>query len=107
MERILAELSSYLKGWRGYFRFCETPSVLINLEEWTRRRLRSVYWKQWKNGRKRFAELTKHGVSKELAAQTVGSCHGPWRLSNSPALSIALTIKYFDSLGLPRLTTRK
>jgi RNA-directed DNA polymerase len=107
MERIISELSSYLKGWRGYFRFCETPTVLISLEEWMRRRLRSVYWKQWKKSRKRFAELTRRGVAKELAAKTVGSCHGPWRLSNSPALSIALPIKYFDALGLPRLAVRK
>ncbi len=107
MERMISELSSYLKGWRGYFRFCETPSVLASLEEWLRRRLRSAYWKQWKKSRKRFAELTKRGVGRELAAKTVGSCHGPWRLSNSPALSIALPIKYFDSIGLPRLAVRK
>jgi RNA-directed DNA polymerase len=107
MKRILSELSSYLKGWRGYFCFCETPTVLIKLEEWTRRRLRSVYWKQWKKSRKRFSELIKRGVGKELSAKTVGSCHGPWRLSNSPALSIALPIKHFDALGLPRLAVRK
>ena len=107
MERIISELSSYLKGWSGYFRFCETPTVLTSLEEWTRHRLRSVYWKQWKKSRKRFAELRKRGVGKELAAQTVGSCHGPWRLSKSPALSFAFPITYFDSLGLPRLVVRK
>jgi RNA-directed DNA polymerase len=107
MERMISELSSYLKGWRGYFSFCETPTVLASLEEWMRHRLRSVYWKQWKKSRRRFAELRKRGVGKELAAQTVGSCHGPWRLSNSPALSIALPIKYFDWLGLPRIAVRK
>jgi RNA-directed DNA polymerase len=107
MERMISEVSSYLKGWRGYFSFCETPSVLEGLDQWVRRRLRSVYWKQWKRSGKRFAELTKRGVGKELAAQTVGSCHGPWRLSNSPALGIALPIRYFDALGLPRLAVCK
>ena len=52
----------------------------------------------------RFAELRKRGVGKDLAAQTAGSAHGPWRLANSPALAIALPNAYFDSLGLPRLT---
>jgi len=28
----------YLIGWRGYFGFCETPTVLRALEQWTRRR---------------------------------------------------------------------
>ena len=52
----------------------------------------------------RFAELRKRGVGKDLAAQTAGSAHGPWRLANSPALQVALPNAYFDSLGIPRLT---
>jgi RNA-directed DNA polymerase len=103
VETMVAQLSRYLTGWRGYFRFCQTPTVLRKLEEWTRRRLRSVIWKQWKQARVRFAELTKRGVSKDLAAQTAGSAHGPWRLSNSPALTIALPNAYFVSLGLTPL----
>ena len=103
VETMVAQLSRYLTGWRGYFRFCQTPTVLRKLEEWTRRRLRSVVWKQWKSGRVRFAELTKRGVGKDLAAQTAGSAHGPWRLSNSPALTIALPNAYFASLGLTPL----
>jgi RNA-directed DNA polymerase len=103
VETMVAQLSRYLTGWRGYFRFCQTPTVLRRLEEWTRRRLRSVIWKQWKQSRVRFAELTKRGVGKELAAQTAGSAHGPWRLSNSPALTIALPNAYFVSLGLTPL----
>jgi RNA-directed DNA polymerase len=103
VETMVAQLSRYLTGWRGYFRFCQTPTVLRKLEEWTRRRLRSVIWKQWKQARVRFAELTKRGVGKDLAAQTAGSAHGPWRLSNSPALTIALPNAYFLSLGLTPL----
>jgi Group II intron, maturase-specific domain len=98
------ELGRYLRGWIGYFGQCQTPSVLQSLEEWTRRRLRSVIWKQWKRGSVRFAELRKRGVSYDLAARTAGSAHGPWRLANSPALAFALPNAYFDSLGIPRLT---
>lgn len=104
VETMIAKLSRYLLGWRGYFGFCQTPSVLRKLDEWLRRRLRSVVWKQWKRTRVRFAELTKRGVGKELAAQTVSSAHGPWRLSNSPALTIALPNAYFASLALTPLS---
>jgi len=104
MERMTEELTRYLRGWLGYFGKCETPSVLGGLEQWLRRRLRSAIWKQWKRGSVRFAELRKRGVGKDLAAQTAGSAHGPWRLANSPALAIALPNAYFDSLGIPRLT---
>lgn len=103
IERMTKELSSYLRGWKSYFGFCQTPSVLERLDQWTRHRLRSVIWKQWKRGRPRFARLRAHGVSDALAAKTAGSAHGPWRIANSPAMGIAFPIAYFDSLGLPRL----
>jgi len=104
VERMAEELGRYLRGWIGYFGQCQTPSVLQGLGEWTRRRLRSVLWKQWDRGPVRFAELRKRGVGKDLAAQTAGSAHGPRRLANSPALQFALPNAYFDSLGIPRLT---
>ena len=78
--------------------------MLKSLEEWIRRQLRSVIGKQWKRGTVRFAELSQRGVGTDLAAQTASSALGPWRLANSPALSIALPNAYFDSLGIPRLT---
>jgi RNA-directed DNA polymerase len=106
-EQIVAELSRYLVGWRGYFGFCETPSVLRALDQWIRRRLRAIVWKQWKRGRTRYAELRRRGVGRDLAAQSAGSPHGPWRLSNSPALTIALSNAFLGSLGLASLATSK
>ena len=103
IEGMAEELARYFHGWIGYFGRCQTPSVLEELDRWVRRRLRSVIWKQWKWGPVRFAELRKRGVGKDLAAQTAGSPHGPWRLANSPALAKALPNAYFDSLGIPRL----
>ena len=98
--RLVEELSRYLVGWRGYFGFCEDPFVLLRLDQWTRRRLRAVVWKHWKHGRTRFAALRRRGVSKTLAAKTASSAHGPWRVSLSPALCIALPNAFFDRLGL-------
>jgi RNA-directed DNA polymerase len=100
LTQIAKELSRYLIGWRGYFGFCQTPSVLRRLDEWLRRRLRAIAWKQWKRGDTRFAELRRCGVGRDLAAQTAGAPHGPWRLANSPALAIALPNSFFASLGL-------
>ena len=71
------------------------------MDSWIRRRLRCYLWKQW--GRRGYRELRKRGISRNLAWNTAKSAHGPWRLSRSPALSIALPGRYFDSLGLPRL----
>lgn len=103
LERMVEETARYLRGWAGYFAYCETPSELRDLEAWTRRRMRCAVWKQWKTGRRRFAELRRRGVGGKLAAQSAGSAHGPWHLSRSPALSFALPNAYFRSLGLPSL----
>jgi len=103
LRQMIQPLGEYLRGWRGYFGFCQTPSVLAALDEWIRRRLRSVALVHWPRGRCRFAELTKRGVGKDLAAQTAASCHGPWRLSRSPALSVALPNRFWDWLGLERV----
>jgi RNA-directed DNA polymerase len=103
VEQMTKELADYLRGWKAYFGFCETPTVLEALDQWLRRRLRAVIWKQWKRGRVRFRELCARGLGRDLAATTAGSSHGPWRIANSPALSITLPLAYFDSLGIPRL----
>jgi len=103
LAQTVKELSVYLRGWRGYFGFCQTPSVLRALDEWTRRRLRAIAWKQWKHGHNRFAKLRRRGVGRVMAAQAAGSLRGPWRLSNSPALAKALPNAFFYSLGLVTL----
>jgi RNA-directed DNA polymerase len=106
LTQMVKDLTTYLRGWLGYFGDGQTPSVLHSLETWLRRRLRSVVWKQWTRGRTRFRALRKRGVSKDLAAQTAGSPHRPWRIANSPALTLALPNAYFAQLGLPPLVAR-
>jgi len=97
------ELATYLRGWKSYFGFSQTPSVLRRLEEWMRHRLRSMIWKQWKRGTVRFRKLRQRNIGTDLAAETAGSARGPWRLADSPALHAAFPLAYFDELGLPRL----
>ena len=103
LEGMVKELIVYLRGWHGYFGFCQTPTVLEDLDSWIRRKLRCFMWKQWKRGRTRYKELRKRGVNETLAAKTAGSPHGPWRLSQSPALCIAFPNAFFDRMGLFRL----
>jgi RNA-directed DNA polymerase len=107
LAQIVKALSVYLIGWRGYYGFCETPSVLRELDQWTRRRLRAVVWKQWIRGTTRYAELRRCGVGRDQAAQAAGSPRGPWRLSASPALTIALSNAFFTSRGLATVTVPK
>jgi RNA-directed DNA polymerase len=101
IEVTMAELVPYLRGWRGYFGFCETPEVLIGLIRWVRLRLRAALWRQWKTPRRRRAALLALGVRPRLASNTAGSGLGPWYLARAKALSVGLSNAYFQSLGLP------
>ena len=103
LESTVEELAPYLRGWRSYFGFCETPEVLIGLTRWVRLRLRSALWRQWKTPRRRRAALLQLGVRPRLARNTAGSGLGPWYLARAKALSVGLSNAYFKSLGLPTL----
>jgi len=100
---LIVELSRYLRGWRGYYGYCETPSVLRRMDGWVRRRLRAYLWEQWKHRRRRYRALRKLKVRHELAAKLAGSGRGAWRLSLSPALCYALPNALFAQLGLVQL----
>ena len=103
METTMAELAPYMRGWRNYFGFCETPVVLQYLTRWVRLRLRAALWRQWKTPRRRRAALIALGVLPRLASNTAGSGRGPWHLARAKALSVGLSNAYFRSLGLPPL----
>ena len=92
-----------MRGWRGYFGFCETPEVLLSLTRWVRLRLRAAMWRQWKTPRRRREALIELGVRSRLASNTAGSGLGPWYLAKAKALSVGLSNAYLKSLGLPSL----
>src|ERR1700693_2880764 len=99
IQKTIEELASYMRGWRSYFGFCETPEVLTRLTRWVRLRLRAALWRQWKTPRRRRTALIALGVSGELR-NTAGSGRGPWHIARSKALSVGLSNAHFKSLGL-------
>jgi RNA-directed DNA polymerase len=103
LKTTMEELAPYMRGWRSYFGFCETPEVLVSLTGWVRRRLRCALWRQWKTVRRRRAALLELGVRPQLAANMAGSGRGPWYLALTKALNVGLSKAYFRSLGLPSL----
>ena len=101
LRQIVAELRTFLLGWRNYFALATGRNRLREWGCWIMRRLRSYQWKQW--GARGYRELRRRGVDRKLAWNTSKSAHGAWRLSMSPALAIALPTHYFAKLGLPML----
>ena len=91
LETTIAELAPYMRGWRNYFGFCETPEALVYLTRWVRLRLRAALWRQWRTPRRRRAALLALGVRPRLAEHTAGSGLGPWYLARAKALSVGLS----------------
>lgn len=103
LRQVVQELSNYVRGWKGYYGFCQTPTVLKALDQWVRRRLRNLIWQQWKTCRNRYARLRQLGIEKVAAHALATSSKGNWKLSANYTLQRALNNKYFETLGLPSL----
>jgi RNA-directed DNA polymerase len=101
LNQIVSELRVALLGWKAYFGITEVLSPLRELDKWIRRRLRCYAWKQW--GSSGYRELRRRGVSVREAWNVSKSAHGPWRISQTPALSLAMPTSFFSGLGLPSL----
>jgi group II intron reverse transcriptase/maturase len=105
LSDIVQELKTALTGWKAYFGIAEVLSPLREIDKWVRRRLRCYAWKQW--GSAGYRELRKRGVSVREAWNMAKSAHGPWRLSKTPALNLALPARLFRHMGLPALAPAK
>ncbi|CAO5682482.1 MAG: hypothetical protein HEEMFOPI_01697 [Holosporales bacterium] len=101
--KVVDKLAVYMKGWSNYYGLCQTPTVLEQLEQWIRRRLRNLIWQQWKTCRRKYTQLTKLGIDKVCAHALATSSKGNWSLSKNYTLQRALCNKYFEQLGVPML----
>jgi len=84
-------LKQYITGWVNYFKLADMKTLLPKVDEWYRRRLRMVIWKQWKRIRTRLRNLIKLGIGKFKAWEYANTRKGYWRTANSPILGTSIT----------------
>ncbi|MFV0345446.1 MAG: group II intron maturase-specific domain-containing protein [Bacteroidales bacterium] len=107
-ERRKAMLSLYIKGWVNYFKYADILSLMKRIDEWYRRRLRMVIWKQWKLVRTRFDNLKKLGINKYKAWEFANTRKLYWRISKrqrkkkSLSLCILHSMLHTTLVSLPR-----
>ena len=100
MEYRFLKLKQTIVGWINYFAIADMRNILKTLDEWLRRRIRMCFWKQWKKIKTKHDNLERLGISSNKAWEYANTRKGYWRISNSPVLSKALTIKYLKTIGL-------
>jgi group II intron reverse transcriptase/maturase len=98
-ERRAIELRQYIIGWINYFKLADIKTHLNRVDEWMRRRIRMIYWKQWKKVKTRFSELKRLGIDKNKAWEYANTRKGYWRISKSPILSKSLDNQTLASRG--------
>jgi len=103
LTTVVAELRSYLTGWKRYFQLAETPRIFSDLDEWLRHRLRAVQLKQWRHGPTVYRELRARGVPERVTRAAAAHARRWWATAAHGALQTALPTSYFDRLGVPRL----
>lgn len=93
------KLNEYIRGWVNYFKLADMKMFLKEFDKTFRRRLRMVYWKQWKKVRTKFKYLRKLGINKQKAWEYANTRKGYWRIANSPVLSQSLSNRFLIELG--------
>jgi RNA-directed DNA polymerase len=93
------KLRRYIMGWVNYFKIADMKKLLQITDEWMRRRVRMVYWKQWKRVKTRFAMLESFGIQKQKAWEYANTRKSYWRTSYSPILSKSLDNSTIKGLG--------
>jgi hypothetical protein len=105
-QEIKTRLAAYIRGWVNYYALADAKGHMTRLDQWLRRRMRQLAWKQWKTPKSRRQNLRARGVSKYWARRVGGSSLGPWRISMSPPMKHALSMAYWQKVGLPSFKTQ-
>ena len=106
VENILKRIKRYTTGWLGYYSIADMESKIRSLNEWLRRRIRQIYWKQCKKIKTRHDNLVRFGINKQKAWEWANSRKGYWRIADSYILHRSLTNEYLASVGYDDILNR-
>jgi RNA-directed DNA polymerase len=106
LQRVVEEMKLVLVGWMNYFSLARVRNVFERLDEWIRRRLRVILWRQWKRPYTRAKRLTARGLPEEQAWKSACNGHGPWWNAGATHMNLAFPKAFFDRLGLVSLLDR-
>lgn len=103
LGQTIQSLRPLLLGWTSYFRKAEVRLTFEALDQWLRRKLRAILWRQWKRPRTRARELMRRGLARDRARQSAVNGHGPWWNAGASHMNHAVSTRHFRQLGLMSL----
>jgi RNA-directed DNA polymerase len=99
IAQTVALLAPKIRGWAAYYQLCDVKAAFERFDGWVRRRIRAIYWRQWKWPRTRFKELRKRGLDRQQAARSAGNGRGPWWNAGAPHMNLAVPTRCMRTLG--------
>ena len=103
LAHTIEELNPLLRGWLGYFQHAQGLRAIETLDEWLRRRLRGLLWRQWKRPATRARKLRHLGLDADRGWRSAGNGRGPWWNAGASHMNAALPVAYFTQRGLVSL----
>jgi len=104
LDKRLQKLRQQIVGWVYYFRVAKMKTVLAQIDEKLRKRIRVVIWKQWKKSKKRYESLRKLGATHRNAYVTANCRKGYQYVCNSATIHATITNKRLEQRGLTSLS---
>jgi RNA-directed DNA polymerase len=99
----LRDLAAVLRGWVGYYRLAQVQGIFEDLDQWIRRKLRAILWRQWKRWSTRLRELRRRGLDVRRAARSALNGHGPWWNAGASHMHEAVPTAWLRQQGLVSL----
>lgn len=104
LAQVIEEIAPKIRGWASYFRLAEVKGIFEDLDQWLRRKLRCILWRQWKRPYVRARRLMQRGLPEARAWKSATNGRGPWWNAGASHMNEAYPTSFFRNLGLIRLT---
>ena len=103
LRKVIAELNEATLGWVNYFRLAQVKGIFEELDQWIRRKLRCILWRQWKKPRTRAKKMISFGLDQERAYASAFNGRGPWWNAGASHMNACVTVGWLHKQGLVSL----
>lgn len=103
LRRVITELNEATLGWVSYFRLAQVKGIFEELDQWIRRKLRCILWRQWKRPWTRAHKMMSFGLEQERAFTSAFNGRGPWWNAGASHMNACVTAAWLRKQGLVSL----
>jgi len=100
IRRVIAEINEVTIGWVNYFRLAQVKGIFEELDQWIRRHLRCILWRQWKRPWTRAKKMMFFGLDRVRAWVSARNGRGPWWNAGASHMNACVPAGWLHQQGL-------